>query len=60
MQQQPPVLARIAAEAGSMQLGTNIFLLPIHNPVYVGSFNGHGARIDETEASSRVWETMGP
>jgi alkanesulfonate monooxygenase SsuD/methylene tetrahydromethanopterin reductase-like flavin-dependent oxidoreductase (luciferase family) len=29
------VLARIAGEAGTMQLGTNIFLLPIHNPVYV-------------------------
>ncbi len=35
MLQQLPVLARIAAEAGSMHLGTNIFLLPIHNPVYV-------------------------
>jgi alkanesulfonate monooxygenase SsuD/methylene tetrahydromethanopterin reductase-like flavin-dependent oxidoreductase (luciferase family) len=35
MLQQLPVLARIAGEAGSMQLGTNIFLLPIHNPVYV-------------------------
>jgi len=35
MLQQLPVLARLAGEAGSMQIGTNIFLLPIHNPVYV-------------------------
>ncbi len=28
-------LARLAAEAGSMRLVTNIFLLTIHNPVYV-------------------------
>jgi probable F420-dependent oxidoreductase len=35
MLQPLPVLARIAGEAGSLQIGTNIFLLPIHNPVYV-------------------------
>ncbi len=35
MLQQMPVLGRMAAEAGSMHIGTNIFLLPIHNPVYV-------------------------
>jgi alkanesulfonate monooxygenase SsuD/methylene tetrahydromethanopterin reductase-like flavin-dependent oxidoreductase (luciferase family) len=35
MLQQLPVLGRLAAEAGSMQVGTNVFLLPIHNPVYV-------------------------
>ncbi len=35
MLQPLPVLGRMAAEAGSMQIGTNIFLLPIHNPVYV-------------------------
>jgi alkanesulfonate monooxygenase SsuD/methylene tetrahydromethanopterin reductase-like flavin-dependent oxidoreductase (luciferase family) len=35
MLQQLPVLGRMAAEAGSMHVGTNIFLLPIHNPVYV-------------------------
>jgi alkanesulfonate monooxygenase SsuD/methylene tetrahydromethanopterin reductase-like flavin-dependent oxidoreductase (luciferase family) len=35
MLQQLPVLGRMAAEAGAMHLGTNIFLLPIHNPVYV-------------------------
>lgn len=35
MLQQLPVLGRLAAEAGSMRIGTNIFLLPIHNPVYV-------------------------
>jgi alkanesulfonate monooxygenase SsuD/methylene tetrahydromethanopterin reductase-like flavin-dependent oxidoreductase (luciferase family) len=35
MLQQVPVLGRMAAEAGSMLIGTNIFLLPIHNPVYV-------------------------
>jgi len=29
------LLGRIAAEAGSMRIGTNIFRLPIHNPVYV-------------------------
>src|SRR5687768_3393216 len=35
MLQQVPLLGRIVAEAGSMNVGTNIFLLPIHNPVYV-------------------------
>src|SRR5262249_7964103 len=35
MLQQLPVLGRMAAEAGSMRIGTNIFLLPIHHPVYV-------------------------
>jgi alkanesulfonate monooxygenase SsuD/methylene tetrahydromethanopterin reductase-like flavin-dependent oxidoreductase (luciferase family) len=35
MLQQLPVLGRLAGEAGSMHIGTNIFLLPIHNPVYV-------------------------
>lgn len=35
MLQQVSLLGRIAAEAGSMHIGTNIFLLPIHNPVYV-------------------------
>lgn len=35
MLQPLPLLGRMAAEAGSMRLGTNIFLLPIHNPVYV-------------------------
>jgi|SoiMetStandDraft_5_1073268.scaffolds.fasta_scaffold53733_2 alkanesulfonate monooxygenase SsuD/methylene tetrahydromethanopterin reductase-like flavin-dependent oxidoreductase (luciferase family) len=35
MLQQLPVLGRLAGEAGSMQVGTNVFLLPIHNPVYV-------------------------
>jgi alkanesulfonate monooxygenase SsuD/methylene tetrahydromethanopterin reductase-like flavin-dependent oxidoreductase (luciferase family) len=35
MLQQLPVLGRLAAEAGSMQVGTNVFLLPLHNPVYV-------------------------
>jgi alkanesulfonate monooxygenase SsuD/methylene tetrahydromethanopterin reductase-like flavin-dependent oxidoreductase (luciferase family) len=35
MLQQLPLLGRIAAESGQMQIGTNIFLLPIHNPVYV-------------------------
>src|SRR5258705_11676117 len=35
MLQQLPVPGRLAAEAGSMHIGTNIFLLPIHNPVYV-------------------------
>jgi alkanesulfonate monooxygenase SsuD/methylene tetrahydromethanopterin reductase-like flavin-dependent oxidoreductase (luciferase family) len=35
MLQPVPVLGRMATEAGSMHIGTNIFLLPIHNPVYV-------------------------
>ena len=35
MLQQVSVLGRMAAESGSMRIGTNIFLLPIHNPVYV-------------------------
>jgi alkanesulfonate monooxygenase SsuD/methylene tetrahydromethanopterin reductase-like flavin-dependent oxidoreductase (luciferase family) len=35
MLQQVPLLGRMAAEAGTMHVGTNIFLLPIHNPVYV-------------------------
>ncbi len=35
MLQPLPLLGRMAAEAGSMSIGTNIFLLPIHNPVYV-------------------------
>jgi alkanesulfonate monooxygenase SsuD/methylene tetrahydromethanopterin reductase-like flavin-dependent oxidoreductase (luciferase family) len=35
MLQPVAVLGRMAAEAGSMNIGTNIFLLPIHNPVYV-------------------------
>ncbi|HEX2437290.1 MAG TPA: LLM class flavin-dependent oxidoreductase [Methylomirabilota bacterium] len=35
MLQQLPVLGRLAAESGTMHIGTNIFLLPIHNPVYV-------------------------
>lgn len=35
MLQQLPVQGRMAAQAGSMHVGTNIFLLPIHNPVYV-------------------------
>ena len=30
-----PFLARLAAEAGEMTLGLGIFLLPLHNPVYV-------------------------
>lgn len=30
-----PFLARLAAEAGEMTLGMGIFLLPLHNPVYV-------------------------
>ena len=30
-----PFLARIAAEAGDMQVGAAIILLPLHNPVYV-------------------------
>ncbi|MBI1962204.1 MAG: LLM class flavin-dependent oxidoreductase [Candidatus Rokubacteria bacterium] len=35
MLQSLPTLARLAAEAGTMRVGTNIFLLTIHNPVYV-------------------------
>jgi alkanesulfonate monooxygenase SsuD/methylene tetrahydromethanopterin reductase-like flavin-dependent oxidoreductase (luciferase family) len=35
MLQSLPLLGRISAEAGGMQVGTNIFLLPIHTPVYV-------------------------
>ena len=35
MLQQFSVLGRMAAESGSMRIGTNIFLLPLHNPVYV-------------------------
>lgn len=35
MLQPLPVLGRLAAEAGPMRIGTNIFLLPIHTPVYV-------------------------
>lgn len=30
-----PFLARIAAEAGEMQVGATVTLLPIHNPVYL-------------------------
>ncbi len=30
-----PFLARLAAEAGELTLGMGIFLLPLHNPVYV-------------------------
>ena len=30
--QATPMLARLAAESGNMQLGTNILLLPLHNP----------------------------
>jgi alkanesulfonate monooxygenase SsuD/methylene tetrahydromethanopterin reductase-like flavin-dependent oxidoreductase (luciferase family) len=33
MWQPIPALARLAAEAGAMTVGTNIFLLTIHNPV---------------------------
>ena len=33
MWQPMPALARLAAEAGDMTVGTNIFLLTIHNPV---------------------------
>src|SRR5262245_24417886 len=33
MWQPMPLLARLAAEAGDMTVGTNIFLLTIHNPV---------------------------
>jgi alkanesulfonate monooxygenase SsuD/methylene tetrahydromethanopterin reductase-like flavin-dependent oxidoreductase (luciferase family) len=32
MLQPLPVLGRMAAEAGSMRKGTNIFLLPLDNP----------------------------
>jgi alkanesulfonate monooxygenase SsuD/methylene tetrahydromethanopterin reductase-like flavin-dependent oxidoreductase (luciferase family) len=35
MLQSLPTLARLAAEAGPMRVGTNIFLLTVHNPVYV-------------------------
>ena len=35
MMQPLALLGRLAAEAGSMRLVTNIFLLTIHNPVYV-------------------------
>lgn len=28
-----PLLGRVAAEAGDMRLGTNIFILPLHHPV---------------------------
>ena len=35
MLQQLPVLGRLAAEGEATQVGTNVFLLPIHNPVYV-------------------------
>jgi alkanesulfonate monooxygenase SsuD/methylene tetrahydromethanopterin reductase-like flavin-dependent oxidoreductase (luciferase family) len=35
MVQPLPLLGRLAAEAGSMRLITNIFLLTIHTPVYV-------------------------
>ncbi|HXJ77428.1 MAG TPA: LLM class flavin-dependent oxidoreductase [Candidatus Methylomirabilis sp.] len=34
MFQPVPLLARMAVEAGDMRIGTNIFLLTIHNPVY--------------------------
>ena len=30
-----PYLARLAAEAGEMTVGMGVFLLPLHNPVYV-------------------------
>lgn len=30
-----PVLSRLAAETGSMTLGTGVMLLPLHQPVYV-------------------------
>jgi probable F420-dependent oxidoreductase len=33
--QTTPLLARLAAEAGSMTIGTNLLLLPLHNPVDV-------------------------
>jgi alkanesulfonate monooxygenase SsuD/methylene tetrahydromethanopterin reductase-like flavin-dependent oxidoreductase (luciferase family) len=35
MLQPLPLLGRIAAEAGGMRIGTNIFLLPLQTPVYV-------------------------
>lgn len=35
MLQTVPLLARLAAEAGDMKIGTLILLLPLHNPVYV-------------------------
>lgn len=35
MLQPLPLIGRLAAEAGSMRIVTNIFLLPIHTPVYV-------------------------
>src|SRR5213594_3932060 len=33
--QTTPLLARLAAEAGGMTIGTNLLLLPLHNPVDV-------------------------
>ena len=33
--QTTPLLARLAAEAGEMTIGTNLLLLPLHNPVDV-------------------------
>jgi probable F420-dependent oxidoreductase len=33
--QTTPLLARLAAEAGDMTIGTNLLLLPLHNPVDV-------------------------
>jgi probable F420-dependent oxidoreductase len=33
--QTTPLLARMAAEAGDMQIGTNLLLLPLHNPLDV-------------------------
>lgn len=38
MWQPMPTLARLAAEAGGMTLGTNIFLLTVHNPVESAEF----------------------
>lgn len=35
MFQPVPLLARLSVEAGGMRVGTNIFLLTIHNPIYV-------------------------
>src|SRR4051812_12538940 len=35
MLQTIPLLARLAADAGDMAMGTLILLLPLHNPVYV-------------------------
>lgn len=35
MLQTVPLLARVAAEAGDMAVGTLVLLLPLHNPVYV-------------------------